>query len=298
MSKAASIGLPDLIRGLETVYLLIWLGLGILAVWLPKNWKLKVGAFVLVLIAGSVLPVYLSWQVKQEVAKQKPIIEKRNAQLEAAMVRFEERCKTAGEKIYRTVENVDGIFLANVRPKSSAADWDDPNWPDAALPDEGNEDWYIRKFLFWEQRDVGEQSRGYLNEKPSPLNGYKFVDVAQSDGSFVRYRIQKVGEAALNKDIGSGAPARYAVSFVNMVDPADRKLWVAGTKVTIKDTKNNEIIAESTWYAIDLEQGSTVGFKSAWKLSKTCPSTAGWIGRAPTRFFVDRVLKPSLEKIK
>ena len=29
---------------------------------------------------------------------------------------FQERCKTAGEKIHRTVENVDGILLMKIRP--------------------------------------------------------------------------------------------------------------------------------------------------------------------------------------
>ena len=36
--------------------------------------------------------------------------------LAKAEAMFQERCKTAGEKIYRTVENVEGIFLLKLRP--------------------------------------------------------------------------------------------------------------------------------------------------------------------------------------
>lgn len=291
MSKAASIGLPDLIRGLEIVYLLIWLGLGILAVWLPKNWKLKVGAFALVLIAGSVLPVYLSLQVKQEVASQKPIIEKRNTQLQAAMARFEEKCKTAEEKIYRTIDNVEGILLENVRPKAQSGAQSDPNWPDAGLPKESQGDWYIKSFLFWEHHEDKRNMRGYLDGSPSAIPGFKFVDVKYQDGKFQRLRLENDRSSNLIAEPIKTSPSRYAVAFENFLDPNDRKLWIAGTKVSIIDTQNNELIAEKTWYSIEPGQGSTVGSRSPWFFAKTCPIHIG-TSDGQTRFFVDRVLKP------
>lgn len=40
----------------------------------------------------------------------------RKHRLARAQAIFAQRCQTAGEKIYRTVKNVDGIFLLKLRP--------------------------------------------------------------------------------------------------------------------------------------------------------------------------------------
>ncbi len=268
------------LTGLGIVYWLLAAGAMLLAVLKPKTLKNKSLATVAVLMVFGWSPALEGWA--RYKAQQK---------LNVAMARFEERCKTAGEKIYRTVENVEGVLLMNVRAETSSADRADRDWPDAALPGEGEGDWYVRTFLFWEQRDPGDSSRGYVNEKPSPIPGYRFVDVLQADASYLRYRIKKPGEAVLAQEKVSKGTARYAVSFTNMMDPEDRKVWIAGTKVVVTDTVSNEVIAEKTWYAIDPGQGSTAGFRSPWKFSKKCPSFVGWSG-APTRFFVDQVLKP------
>lgn len=304
MSKAVSIGLPDLIRGLETVYLLIWLGLGILAVWLPKNWKLKLGATLLVVIAGAILPVYLYLQVKQEVAKQKPIVERRNAQLEAAMARFEERCKTAGEKVTRTVDDVEGILLMKIRPaKGNDAD---PMWPGAAMVSERTQDEFIESFLFYEYRGKGfEHQRGNVTNTPTQWPGYQYVDVVdETDGQRYRYTapmqprnenypgdiIQKLTRQRTTKTM-----PLYGVSYEDIVDPEDRKHWIAGTVIRVIDLKSKETIAEQVRFVFDTGQGSISGGRSPWVWAnyygKRCPVTSGNL-KSQTRWFVDQVLKP------
>lgn len=53
--------------------------------------------------------------------------------IKAGRALFDERCKTvAGEKIYRTVEDVEGIVLLKVRPQRSDADLSSRDWPGAA----------------------------------------------------------------------------------------------------------------------------------------------------------------------
>jgi hypothetical protein len=284
--------IAEFIRGAVWIYLAVWSGATIAAWMVPKTLARRAVAMLLVTVAFGVLPSYLALSVKQEKAEQRPIVEQRKAQYEAAMARFEERCKTAGERVYRTVEDVEGVLLLKVRPETKPGDKSDPNWPDAALPNEGRADWYIRKFLLWEQRDAGDSSRGYLNEMPSPMPGYRFAEVAQVDGSFLRYRVQKPGDAELTHEKVSAPRARYAVSFANVVDAEDRKLWVAGTKVTVTDMATSEVLAEKTWYAVEPGQGSTASARSPWLRSQICPATIGWVERAPTRFFVDQILKP------
>ncbi len=291
-SMGNSIGVPEFIRGLEWAYLLLCAVLLVLALWWPKSGKAKLVAALLVVALGSVLPVYLALGAKKRQEERQPIVEKEQAQFKAAMARFEERCKTAGEKIYRTVEDVEGVLLLNVRPESGSKDRADPNWADAALPDEGRGDWYLRSFLFWEHHEDKRNMRGFLNDTPSNLPGYRFVDVEVDGGMYERITLAKpLSNALLSKQPLVGKSARYAVGFENFLDPEDRKLWVAGTKVTVTDTVTKEVLAEKTWFSVEPGQGSTAGFRSPWGFAKTCPSLQG-SRKHVTRFFVDQVLKP------
>lgn len=212
--------------------------------------------------------------------------------LEDSMVLFKKRCEKAGQKIERTVDNVDGVLLRNVRPAAKPSDRDDPNWPDAALPDERKGDWYLRTFLFWEHNEDKRNTRGYLSNVPSDLPGYQFVDVRGPDGSIYRYRLLKGERAELSRELVTSHPARYAVSFVNLDDAEGRQHWIAGTRVSVTDTTTNEVIAEHVWYSIDPGQGSTAGFRSPWGFAMSCPVLVGQRGSS-TRFFVDHVLKPT-----
>ncbi len=237
------------------------------------------------------MPALFALSVKQQNDEQRPIVEQRKAQYDAAMARFEERCKSAGEKINRTVEDVEGVLLANIRPDTKPGDRSDPNWPDAALPDEGRGDWYIRSFLFWEHHQDKRNMRGFLNETPSKSPGYRFVDVGSERDGFRRIRLDRSDGAKLFSEPMKSKPTRYAVSFENLVDPEDRKLWIAGTKVTVTDTSNNEVLAQKTWYSVEPGQGSKAGARVPWGFARTCPLHVG-TSDGMTRFFVDQILKP------
>lgn len=278
----------DLLRAAGFGYLIIAVAGIALAAWWPKGWKLKSIAVIAVTALASIMPI----QSAKELAEGRHKQEAMQARFAEAKALFAERCKAAGERIVRTVENVESVMLTNLRPKAKSSDRGDPNWPDAALPDEAQGDDYIRTFLFWEHHEDKRNVRGYLNNQPSGLRGYQAVDVKDSDGTVYRYRLIKSERADLSRERLTGPPARYAVSFVNLIDPADREKWIAGTKVSITDTESNEVIAERTWFSIDPGQGSTAGFRTPWGFAQSCPSLAG-SGSSATRFFVDRVLKPT-----
>ena len=273
-----------LLKGIGLIY---WM-LAALGLWWALRgsspWRTKLLRAIPVVLLFGFFPGRLAWERHQS-----------RSRLDASMALFHDRCKTAGERITRTVENVDGILLTNVRPKAEPLDLSAPNWPDAALPHESREDWYIRNFLFWEHHEDKRSARGYLNEQPSDLPGYRFVDVKSEDGKVNRYRLKKSERAELSRELVNGPHARYAVSFVNMIDPADRDKWVAGTKVLITDTATTEVIAEHTWFSIEPGQGNTAGFRTPWAFALTCPKQEGW-GGGTTRFFVDQVLKPKREE--
>ncbi len=283
--------IPEFIRGAVWVYIALWAGATVAALMLPKTTTRRVALLLLTTAVFAALPAYFALSIKQENDEQRPIVEQRKAQYEAAMARFEERCKTAGEKVYRTVEDVEGVLLMKVRPKKSPFVYADPNWPDAGMPDESSGDDYLRTFLNWEQRRDVKESRGYLNYSPSELPGYRFVDVIAERGSFQRIRLEKAESTNLIIEPLKSKPARYAISFENFVVPEDRRLWIAGTKVTIIDTSNIEILAEKTWYAFEPGQGNQEGARSPWAFAITCPVHVGR-SNGQTRFFVDQILKP------
>ena len=116
---------------------------------------------------------------------------------------FEERCKSAGEKIYQTVENVEGITLLNVPEDSPQSSLNDPMWEGAVFSWSGSEEEYVKEFLYWEIKD-DDDSIGQLQSvdpRPSaretqirlwgfPTNmsehekayrGYRYADAQQKD---------------------------------------------------------------------------------------------------------------------
>lgn len=51
---------------------------------------------------------------------------------QAGKALWEEKCRTvAGERIYQTVKDVEGIVLLKVRPQAGGREWADPMWSGA-----------------------------------------------------------------------------------------------------------------------------------------------------------------------
>ena len=236
-----------------------------------KNTKRRV---IGVLVFVAVLGVWFAWLRYPEVQRAKAY----KARYAAAQAAFDERCKTAGEKIYKTVDDVEGIFLLNVRPKKSEADRNDPNWANAALPKEPAEDEYVSSFL------------GYgISLKGANLPVFRYVDV-EMDGRLWRYSLRGEEEfQSLKKEEIARSSTRYGVLFENMVNPNDRQHWIAGTTVKVIDMKTSEVLAEATWYAFEHGFGSNAGARVPWSNSVTCPQQTT---SSVTRFFVDKVVRP------
>ena len=227
---------------------------------------------------------------------------------------FEERCKSAGEKIYQTVENVEGITLLNVPEDSPQSSLNDPMWEGAVFSWSGSEEEYVKEFLYWEIKD-DDDSIGQLqgvDPRPSaretqirlwghPTNmteyqkayrGYRYTDVQQKDKRFLRYRFPDDKD---RKDIDTlliqpiERPSRYALEYKPIVDPADRKHWVAGVTVNVYDLQTNTLMATKTWYALNPTQGHAYQTWE-WSRSEHCP--AGEADITYIRHFLKRVIQP------
>ena len=131
-----------------------------LALWLPKGKKAKALSAAVGIGIASILPFrgYEQYRKEQEAA------EAYQARLARAQTMFAERCKTAGEKIHKTVEGVEGIYLMKLRTTTNFGaqfELDDPYGHDST----GKE--YILNFL----RGYYHQRKDFFSKKPdTPTN--------------------------------------------------------------------------------------------------------------------------------
>ena len=224
---------------------------------------------------------------------------------------FKERCQTAGEKIHRTADKVDGIFLIKVRLSSNydrQYEMDDPYGHDST----GDE--YFNSFL------VGRTQNGFLSSREDVVRqGFRYVEALDpQDGKRYRYtgavrevtRISspliggdgkpfKTTAFVLDKTPAIGQQPRYGVTYDDISSSEERDYWIAGSSLKVIDLKTNEVMAERIGYMIDRGQGITAGGRSPWLLAAryACPEfpvdgsrQADQVGQ--TRNFVEKVLKP------
>lgn len=225
-----------------------------------------------------------------------------DARLAKAQDLFSQHCKDAGEKIYRTVDGVDGVYILKLRPEMNLGNqfaMDDPYGNDLVG------DGYIKGFL--------QERMMVASKKDSPsAKFYSYVEAIDSkDGK--RYRFKGYWEEpwlrdksyskgymmfSMSKTLAQGDPPRYGVTYDDISTPEDREYWIAGSSLKIIDVQTNEVIAERRGYMMDQGQGNNSGGRAPWLYAarNACPafsgshSTGDQIGQAQR--FVKKVLKP------
>ncbi|OUL97930.1 hypothetical protein [Variovorax sp. JS1663] len=244
---------------------------------------------------------------------------------------FAERCKTAGEKIHRTVENVEGLYLLKIRP--TAVNFGDQFRLDDPYGHDSGGEWYIKNFL----RGFYHQSSTKAVPGSPPRHGYLYIEALDpQDGK--RYRYTGARKAVRKKDVNAPGvqfelkrnpsydlniyefvldkaaaidpAARYGVTYDDISTKEDREYWIAGSSLRVIDLQTNEVIAERIGYMMDWAQGSRAGGRSPWLFAAdtACPGfqrnplrplIAGHGGGSSaqtgqTLDFVEKTLKPSL----
>ena len=169
---------------------------------------------------------------------------------------------------------------------------------------------YLKQFLMYEFLDPRyPDQRGQLgpitNEKrlsrPHRKKGYAFVEFLAPNGSRLRcrpdwsqdhpnwvdgqHRCEPVGDSL----------TPYALDFEDIVAPADRQFWVAGTRLKVVDKRTGEIMASLTKFVWDPGFGGSTTGRWPWQHadnygpSRNCPSEAG-VAADISRKFVDTIL--------
>lgn len=238
---------------------------------------------------------------------------------------FEDRCKNvAGIKIYKTIEDVEGIVLLKVRPVAGDRELADPMWPGAAFAGEWPADEYIDTFLWYENpfgnpKDskptaITPGRRGFISSAPSELPGYRYVDVVdEKTGTRERYSGETrdvlthfngisggvTGDYVIRRWILDHQPApaegpRYGVTFEDHVIPEERALGLASSTVKVLDLKTHEVLGEMTRYAWTPAKPNSAN-PTPWLTAYTCGSGFNTRG-THTRLFVDQILQPRKDK--
>jgi hypothetical protein len=213
------------------------------------------------------------------------------ARQKQAVAMFTEHCRTAGEKIHRTVENVERIYLLKIRTTINYEDQfrlDDPYGHDSI------KDQYLLNFLrgFYRQQSPNWNFPriGYFYveaEDPSDGRRYQYtgerraVSKKDANAPAVRFELQRDPNYDLNnydfvleRRPASGPTPRYGVTFSDISTRDDREYWIAGSSLKVIDLQTGEVIAERIGYMVDIGQGSTAGGRSPWLLAAdhACPS--------------------------
>lgn len=225
---------------------------------------------------------------------------------------WQEHCKHSGEFIQKTVSNVDGIFLMNIREEINLDDQHKLNDPYGL---DSIKDAYIENFL----RDFYHQRKEPFAAGAPPRIGFNFVEATDPNGKRYRYTGHMEEPWQVDKSYLRGyfrfsttktpAPAagpRYGVSFADISTQEDRKYWIAGSSLKIIDLETKEVIAERVGYMFDPAQGNRSGGRAPWlwAANNACPSfprnsNTGAIAPAfsaqpgQTLDFVEKVLLPS-----
>ena len=175
-----------------------------------------------------------------------------------AMAMWQERCKTAGEKIYKTVENVEGVYLMKLRLVD--ANYGDQFKMDDPYGHDLDGAAYLRSFIqgHYSANHIGTPIAG----SSSQPKGYPYVEaIDPEDGQRYHYtgRMKVTGRMdatapnvqidikrdpnfdlniyrfVLERVPASDKPPRYGVTYDDISTHEEREYWIAGSSLKVID---------------------------------------------------------------
>jgi hypothetical protein len=255
-------GFDSLFAAAGNLYLLLAFAGICAALWFGKTQtrKLVYAALVLALFIAPIVPsIYRTIEYRSKLAK--------------AQALFDERCKTAGEKIYKTVDNVEGMLLMRLRPEkinlSDQYAMDDPYGRDFG----GDE--YLTSFL------SGRNSNGTFSQQHM-RGAFKFIETEDvKTQALQRFRGVLVPRTAtgyfdikLKEEPAETRLSKYGVTWADLSTKEDREQWIAGSQLQIVELATNKVIAERIGYMFDQGLGDQRDGRSPWAFAeyRACPA--------------------------
>jgi len=203
---------------------------------------------------------------------------------------FEHLCKTeAGEFIFKTVENVEGIY--QMRPREETTDnylqhlyaLEDP-YGATKHPEEYFIQPAIGKYQFLEvliTQDVGSHANGkylryYRDEKAHPGREYQTA---------INGRAVRVPYIVAQQNV-STLQSRYGYTWRGITRPHDREMGIAGAELIVLDLETKEVLAVRRDFVRSGDGRYMTGVW--WLTSQKCSKG----GIKPQHQFIYEVLKP------
>jgi len=169
---------------------------------------------------------------------------------------FEHLCKTeAGEFIFKTVDNVEGIFQMRPRKIYSTAEWqhlyaiEDPYgyWPGEA-EDTGYEFVSPRLYSYFE---IPYKGRRIYGLEMKPYRDVSLYATPSPDARIARY-FGNAGsdQRSMKVTFESQAQARYGFTWRGIKRPHDREMGIAGGELIVLDLQTQEVLGVRRGYVI------------------------------------------------
>jgi len=195
---------------------------------------------------------------------------------------FDHLCKTeAGEFIYKTVENVEGLFM--MRPREQVNDYKLQHL--YALED------------IYAYSDIETEAPQKLFINP-PWWNYKYFEIsasaisssAKSGLPYLRYFGYVQGKSPMNKEQVATLKSRYGYTWRGIKRPHDRELGIVGGELIILDLQTNEVLAVRRGFirSGDVRNNLTGIW---WLGGHVCPEHRD--ANVHTYEFISKVLKPA-----
>ncbi len=212
---------------------------------------------------------------------------------------FDHLCKTeAGEFIYKTVENVEGIYM--MRPRLEASD-DEFSHLYAMEDPYGHTNGETNDFEF----HFVEPNRYQFVEMPiaiwkKPSWGKQFLDPSYAEvpdvsAKYMRYTgHDSKSPKTMVKEYASALNSRYGFTWRGISRPQDRELGIAGGELIVLNLETREILGVRRGYVRSGKVRNVTGI--LWLIGQGCP-TYGYRGGRNKDFdfsfwFVGKVLRP------
>lgn len=245
----------------------------------PRHHRWILAGIVLAMV--SVLPV-IQWLEVRE----------RRAYAKAAVEYFKKMCaERAGQRIFSTHTGVESVLVTDLLPPANDQAlreqyWmGDPYSEATPSPDRGI---VVGVFL------IGP--RKYL---PPPRNaepGLKFVEIevgsAQSR-AYERITVPDLKRHYVREPIEKPV-SKFTVTWKDISTMEDRKFWVAGSRLEVRDRETGKLVAERIGYIFEAGLGSRRGSRMSWGLARrpgtTCPEVVN--EELDDRLFLLEALRP------
>lgn len=188
---------------------------------------------------------------------------------------FDHLCKTeAGEFIYKTVENVEGLYM--MRPRKEATDYELEHLYALEDPygytygEATGIEFLLVKPTRYDFLEMPPSTSRQLRWSKQSLNP-SYFDVPASGSKLERYSGYDARQTkTMNKEFDAELKSRYGFTWRGVRRPHDREMGIAGGELIVLDIQTHEVLGFRRGYILSGGMRNLTGIW--WMTGRTCPT--------------------------